>query len=165
MRKWLCFTIFLLFVGCSSPKPTFETVTDEAVLSVTGQEEYEILVYIPQDVVLSSDAVADNGMVYRQEDGSYYYETKILLADTADSAVRQISGRERDEMTVIQTSRFGLPEYRFAWYDNGFNHRADLVQDGLQFYCVIFSAAETAGNSCQDVMAQVFASFGISSAL
>lgn len=165
MRKWLCLTMFLLLVGCSGPRPAIETVTDEAVQSVSGQEKYEILVYTPQDVVLYSDASAGSGKVYQQEEGSYQYETKILLADTAQSAIRQISGREYDDLTVIQTSRFGLPEYRFAWYQDGFNCRADVVQDGQQFYCVIFSVAETAGNSCKEVMAQVFASFGISSAL
>jgi len=164
MKKWLCFLLCLFVVGCSRSEPTVETVTDEAVMSVSGQQNYEILVYIPNDVV-SSSAPDQCGIVYRQEDGSYQYETKLFLADTVDSAIRQICGQESGDLTVIETSRFGLPEYRFAWYEDGFNHRADLVQDGQQYYALIFSTPEEMGNSCQKVMAQVFASFGISSAV
>ncbi len=165
MKKWFCILLAFLFMsGCGGPQPVMETVTDDMAQTVSYQPEYEILIYIPQDVTVLSEDAAGTWEVYLHKDGDYRIETKTLFADTAQSAIRQITGLNAEELTVLETKRFDLPEYRFVWFSEGSNHRADLVQDGEQFYCVIFSTAEAVGNSCKEIMTQVFASFGISAA-
>ena len=105
-----------------------ETVNDDLSLPAASlQEEYDILLYIPQDAVLYTEGEAFSGKEYRHSAGDYRIRTQHLFADSAQSAIRQLSGRCADDLTVIGTRRFDLPEYRFAWYENGENHRADLV--------------------------------------
>lgn len=164
MRKYLLVLLALFILsGCGRQQPAVETVTDDAGIPDMANEEYEILLFVPQEAAAYDSGEACSGRQFRHKEGDYRIDTRKLYADSAESAIRQITGKSAEEITVIQTQRFSLPEYRFAWYDDGENHRADLVCDGDQFYGIIFSWPEAVGNRYSDLMSQVFASFGISS--
>ena len=164
MKKSCLALVFLLLSGCAAP--VWETVQDEipaVPVSSWLEEAYTVQFGVPETMELLE--AREDWQVYGTGDGSFEIETRTFLASGLDSAVRTISGFNADALTVLQTSRFGLPEYQFAWVaqtDQGSRlYRADLVLDGTECYAVICSRPETAGNVYDREIRQVFASFGL----
>lgn len=96
--------------------------------------------------------------------GDYRIETSVFLASGLDSAVHQLSGLDAHGLTIVETVRFDLPEYHFAWYDGsgeGLLRQADLVLDGETCYAVVCSRTEAAGPEGDAMTRSVFSSFGL----
>lgn len=159
----------LLLTGCSSTV-VWEQVQDlEPVQQVASwqEEAYFLQIGVPQELSLT-DRV-QNCSLYETDDGRWQVQTQMFLASDLDTAVRYLSGYEADRVTILQTSRFGLPEYRFAWYcqteEGGRLCRADLVMDEMVCYAVVSSTAEETGDCYEQQIRQVFASFGLSAGM
>ena len=69
------------------------------------------------------------------------------------------------ELEVLETRRFGLPEYRFAWAsasdEGNYVSQASLVEDGSYYYALIFSVREEMGSAYEGCAEAVFSSFGL----
>jgi hypothetical protein len=167
MRKRWYLAILLFFTvllgGCGEAAVT-EFVTDSVPVSAPVDPRYEVTVSVPQE---AQGALPPRGAerVYRPADGRYEIEVKSLLAESAESAVHQLSGFPAEELNVVKTSRFSMPEYRFAWYApdgaDGWVCRADLLQDGERFYCVICRVRESAEENCGQLAVEVFSTVGL----
>ncbi len=157
---FLMLVLSMALCGCQGEtKGVVETVEDE--ISVFSEDSFmEISVFVPQEegtIQLSAAPESFTG-----DDENYHIQTRRLLASSAESALRQLTGNAA--VTVLQTSRFQLPEYRFAWTEQGAEtlcYRGRMVQDGDVFYAVLFGVKESAGNKYDSLMAQVFSSFGL----
>lgn len=161
MRFLALISLVLVLSGCSMQSAAWETVTDS--LSQQQPIVYDITVGI------SESALTD------QTDQCKHYEVQEIQVDThtfqacnLNSAVRNLSGFEAEKLTILQTSRFDLPEYQFAWYsqteEGGRLYRADLVMDGMTCYAVVCSFPEEAGESAWTEARQVFSAFGLTPA-
>ncbi len=166
MRR--CFPIVLiltlLLCGCRA-EPDWETVDDAAVqVSATVEPPYIITYGVPADASMEPLSARNRGL-YVGEGGEYEIMSDVISAASLDDALRQISGFGLDELDVIETSRFGLPEYRFAWSsasDEGeYVSEASLVQDGGYYYALIFSTRQGLSGKYDDCAEEVFASFGL----
>ena len=156
-----------LLTGCQKPQPEREMVQYDASPTLAESTDvYDISIFLPPDVTVQENTSAENRKRYLHNGGAYELYTSVFLADSAESAMRMVTGRQADMLSVIETERFGLPEYRFAWYeeDASANCRADLVQDGDRFYAVVFSVEEEAGNAYNELMAEVFSTIGLNAA-
>lgn len=169
-RLFLAVMLLGLFClwGCGKTEQTaVETVGDDLSLQTSLGEEmlYDISIYVPSDVTQQTSDPASNVQVYAHESGEYEIYTQRLIAPSEESAIRQLTGRQKDELTVIRTQRFNLPEYRFAWFDDksGQSCRADMVQDGDVFYAVVFAVDQACSMDYRPVMAEVFSTFGLNS--
>lgn len=162
MKRGYLLAALLLLTGCS--KPVWETVDDEMPLvpAASWQDTaYEIALGLPEGVTLREETA--DARLYAGE--ALEVETSRFLTSGMESAVRALSGYEADEMTILQTTRFGLPEYQFAWVsqtEQGSRlYRADLVLDGMDCYAVVCSRPESAGDTLDPAIRQVFSSFGL----
>jgi hypothetical protein len=149
-----------MLCGCQGEiKDVLETVEDE--ISVFSEDKYmEISVFIPQDT--GTVQLSQTPASFVSEDGDYHVQTRRLLVSSAESALRQLTGNAN--ATVLQTTRFQLPEYRFAWTEQGEEnicYRGRMIQDGDVFYAVLIGVKESAGNRYDTLTTQVFASFGL----
>lgn len=150
--------------GCASAT-TWETVDDEIIAaSGPAEEPYVITFGVPSDV--DANPLTDgNRSLYVQEDGDYEILSDVVTAPNADDAIRQVSGFEAGELDVVETTRFGLPEYRFAWVsesdEGAYVSQAAVVEDGSYYYALVFSVREEAGNAYDESAEAVFDSFGI----
>ena len=150
--------------GCAATT-TWETVDDEIVeASGPAEEPYIITFGVPSDV----DAMPltdGNRSLYVQEDGDYEILSDVVTAPNHLAAIEQVSGFAAEELDVLETTRFGLPEYRFAWVsesdEGSYVSQAAVVEDGSYYYALVFSVREEAGNAYQDCAEAVFSSFGI----
>lgn len=167
MKKMLLlFCLVLLLSGCGAAAPVWETVDDTLPAEPVGswlEDAYTIVVDAPEGTDLL--ASTDGCQLYGTASGDYEVETDVFLASSLDSAVRQLSGYDSDRLLIVETTRFSLPEYHFAWYTEteagGRLYQADLVMDGTCCYAVVCSSLESAGNAYDSDSRQVFSSFGL----
>ena len=165
MKKGIAMCLLLVFLtGCSSP--VWETVDDVSAdaATVSGTDAaYRIETSLPQGMELLGQT--DGWSIYSNADGTMEVETRTFPASDIAAAVKLLSGRDPEYLNVLQTERFGLPEYQFAWVSQtecGQQlHRADLVIDGTDCYAIVCSTLEQAGNAYSDEVRQVIAAFGL----
>ncbi len=156
----------MLLCGCAAAEPTWETVDDvlpSDPVSAWQEEAYTITIGVPAQTELL--ATSNGWKLYAAESGDYEIQTGTFLASSLDSAVRQLSGYDAGRLLIVETTRFDLPEYQFAWYSDGEEggrlSQADLVMDGYRCYAVVCSRAEAAGSAYDSSIRQVFSSFGL----
>lgn len=166
MRKVLLPVLLLgvLLCGCRV-EPDWETVDDNIVQVAAAEEPPYIITYgIPDDATMDPLS-ARNRSLYVSENGDYEILSDVITAASLDDALRQVSGFGEAELSVLETSRFGLPEYRFGWAsssDEGeFVSQASLVEDGNYYYALVFSVRQGLGKKYDDCAREVFASFGL----
>ena len=151
-----------LLAGCSAGG--WETVSDDIpdeAAAVWQEEAFSIVTALPQGAALVAES--DGLQRYRVAETGLELEQRVFLAHSLESAVRQLTGLPADRVTVVETTRFNLPEYRFAWYDAdaGRLARADLVMDGMTCYALVCSTPEAAGGSLAQEARAAFAGFGL----
>ena len=162
--KWLIFVgLLAILSGCSGT--AWETVDDiqpQEPVEVWQREAYAITVSLPKDAVLLRQEAGYS--CYCAAETGLEVTTQVFLASDLDSALRQLTQLPADRLLVVQTTRFGLPEYQFAWYqpgEPGQMCRADLVMDGMTCYAVICATPETAGDAMGSAVREVIATFGL----
>ena len=159
MKIFALFSCLLLLTGCGVQTVGLETVSDP-VSSTEIPFSYGISVGLPETVL--TDEL--NGY-RRYETEGLRVETSVFQAMNAEDAVRTLSGFEATRLTIFQTTRDDLPEYRFAWYSQtetgGRLYRAHMVMDGMTCCAVVCSAPEGVGDSPWAEARQVFSSFSL----
>lgn len=160
-RMWLL-ALLVLLSGCS--RPVWETVDDEQPLAAAAswpETAYEIAIGLPEGMQKLEET--EKSQLYGSE--QLEVETSRFLTASLDSAVRTVSGYEAEELTILKTSRFGLPEYQFAWVcqtDQGSRlYRADLILDDVNCYAIVCSRPEAAGGTLDSEIRQVFSTIGL----
>ena len=154
--------VFLLLTGCGTV-PVWETVEDFMPTIPTStwlDESYAIQIGLPEHAKLTWQT--DTCSLYEAE--TIEIMTETFLASDLNTAVRHLSGYEAENLLILETTRFDLPEYQFAWYtqtaEGGSLCRADLVMDGSTCYAVVCTSPE--GENTMDTIRQVFSTFGLS---
>lgn len=162
---WLVAALLVLN-GCSVP--VWETVDDSemAVPAATWQDEvHDIQFGLPDGLVLQEQT--DNWKLYSNPNGDMEIQARRFLASDVDQAIRTISGFDAEQLTVLETSRYDRPMYRFSWLSQSeqgcYLNRACLVFDEMNCYALICSRTEEAGTMHEEMIRSVFSSFGLSS--
>jgi len=166
MKKLVVLALFTLCLsGCS--QPAWETVEDQIPAVQTAswlQNTYKIHVGTPENLKILEEQKDWN--VYSTNHGDFEIETRTFLSSSAEAAIKELTGIAAENLTILETRRFDLPEYRFAWVtqtEQGSRVcRADLVMDGTDCYAVICSTVEDVANQYDDEIRYVFSTFGLS---
>ena len=155
-RIWILALTVLLLGGCGSQE-TLETISDEAIQPAMAAPA-SITVKLPQEAavpVLESDLQ----QIYLCEG----YEITLENRPSGDltETVRQISGFNREDLTVLQTEQGSTDRYEFVWVSAGETGdrlgRAVILDDGQYHYCLSVLRDASAGE--EDRWDAVFASF------
>jgi len=157
--------LFTLLTGCG--QPVWETVNDIVLsepVKAWQEEAYVMQLGVPEEAKLILEN--DSGCIYSTANAELEIETRTFLASGLEHAVKTVSGFSQDELTILQTTRFDLPEYQFAWVsqtEQGARlYRADLIMDGTSCYCVVCSNLENTDDYYAFQARQVFSTFGLS---
>lgn len=143
--KKLCILLILcvLLSGCAAA-PTFETVDDVYAPSADPQP-CEMLLDLPENAAV----LTSNGENLYFCSG-YELMTQTLPGGDLAKTLKTITGYDREHLTLLETSRDGLPCYTCAWTSLGESGdrvgRAVVLDDGCYHYCLsVMADAETAG--------------------
>lgn len=159
--KWILLLFCFLFLGGCQGKASYKEVFADASAVWNPGKTYTITIGVPQD---AAEVKRENGSkTYCHEGGEYEIQTRVFYAKNADSAVNQLTGKRTDKLSIMQATRFSMPEYRFAWYDAAKRRllQADLVMDETTCYAVVFAVDEKMGNKYNPLITEVFSTFGL----
>lgn len=149
MRKcvlWMS-VLAMLLTGCAA-ETVMETVADEQAVPVMAQMR-EICLQLPEEA--ASPAVeSDSGRLYICE--NYEISVQILDGGDLDRTMLELSGYDRDALTVMTTRQDNLNCYEFVWACAGEQGdqvgRAMVLDDGNYHYCVsVLGEAEAAAEN------------------
>lgn len=134
MKKcWILLMMTLLLTGCGGQE-TFETVADELVQSVMAQPK-EVQIQLPEEAVLPA-MESENGVLYICKD--YDVTVQTLSGGDLQETIRQVSGYDMEDLTLMQTSSGDIARYDFVWTsvaDGGEQvNRASILDDGNYHY-------------------------------
>lgn len=153
---WIWALLALTLTACAAEE-TFETVSDEQVLSVMAQPR-EIILELPED---AAAPVLENEeqQVYLGE--GYELMLQTCPAGDLSGTVRNLTGYEKDKLTLIQTQWQDVTRYDFVWVSAGEAEerlgRGTILDDGTYHYCMTLLRDA----SCEGEWEPVFASFNI----
>lgn len=161
MKKWMVLMGMLAFLSGCAARETAETVSDEIlapVMAAPGQ----IRVELPGEAALPV-MENDSGRMYLCED----YEILLQTMDGGDldATMQSLSGRGREELTVMETCLDGIGRYEFVWAAAG--ERGDrlgrgvILDDGSYHYCMTALWDAEAMEKSQFSWDQVFDSFSL----
>lgn len=152
-----------ILTGCGAV-PAWEYVQDRVMpeeVLCWQQEAYAISLGLPQDCELLEEELGRS--VYGKED--LRVEKRMFLTSGKEHAIKTVSGLDASRLTVMETTRFGMPEYQFAWYqereEGGRLCRADLIVHDQECYAVLCSTAVESGSEHEQEIRQVLSSFGL----
>lgn len=165
MKLLILILLTVMLTGCSTSAP-IETVLDDyhPHNSHWKEDALSITYGIPEEIQANSHG--KDGVSCVINDGEMIVTSDTLLASDLNTAVRLLSGKEVEELTIVKTQRFGLPEYRFAWCDSSTQdevrlYTADLILDDIYGYAILCSTNEAAGNQYDLQIQNVFSTFGL----
>lgn len=159
MRKlWVILPLAVLLSGCGG-KETLETISDEWAQPVMASPR-SVSVQLPEDA-LAPVMENDTQQMYLCED----YEIILENRSSGDlsATIKQISGCEKESLTIMQTSLNGVERYEFVWAAAGEKGdrlgRAVILDDGQYHYCLSVLRDADSGKTSQIVWNEVFQSF------
>ena len=136
MKRWGCICLFVILLSGCKAEETLETVSDEWIVPVMAQPR-EISVRMPEDLVLP---------VLEQEGRQLYmgpnYEIMLETMSAGDlqATIRNLSGYEQEQLTILETDQGEWNRYEFVWTAAGEQGhclgRAVILDDGDYHYCM-----------------------------
>lgn len=145
----------VLLSGCAAEE-TMETMADvwaEPVMVV----QKELHLELPEGAA-SPVADTEGGQWY--DCGSFSVGVVTLDAGDIRETIRELSGFEKDALTVMETEAEGMDRYEFVWVTTGETgevfHRALVLDDGNFHYCLTVSGDAEAAGETKDVWQMIF---------
>ena len=158
----------MLLCSCERAEQTWETVDDilPAVEAVSYQNgAYTIVFDIPDDAIEAVFSEDSSRKLYEQIDGDYEIEAQVHPKQDLAELVRTLSGFDPEDLQIVTTSKFGMPQYHFAWYtagdEGGRLCRAAVLMDDTYSYSLTFSCKEDTGAVYDTTAEQVFSTLGL----
>ena len=154
----LVFLAALLLAGCGQT-PAAETVADvwEEPISVAAPRE--IRLELPGEAVACA-MESDTGRLYFGD--GYEVMVQTLSSGDLDATIRELTGFDREDITVIQSQAEDPKRWEFAWAAAGEGGerigRGVVLDDGNYHYCLtVLQDAQV--EDCQIIWSEVFNSF------
>lgn len=159
MKKLSLFLIVVLMLTGCGVSQTYETVTDELVLSVLA-EPREIYFQLAQEPLIPA-MESDGGQLYLC--GDYDVMIQTLESGDLDNTVYQVSGFLPEELTLLQTASGEIDQYEFVWtsaVDEGQQiGRATVLDDGNYHYVLSATVNSELIGEYQEIWNGIFESF------
>lgn len=159
MKRYLwVFMIAMLLSGCRA-EPTFETVADELAVPAMVQPR-QVYVALPGEAALPA-MENDSSRLYLGSD----YEILLQTVEGGDlpQTIRQISGFEEQDLTILTTETDGIRRMEFVWVSEGERGealgRCVILDDGSYHYCLSLLRDADASSDVQTNWNRVFDSF------
>ena len=148
----------LLLAGCGQVEAA-ETVADVWEEPVAVAAPREVRLELPGEAVACA-MESDTGRLYFGD--GYEVMVQTLTGGDLDSTIWELTGFDREDITLIQTRAEAPQRWEFAWAAAGEQGqrvgRGLILDDGTYHYCL--TVLQDAGDEdCQIIWSEVFNSF------
>lgn len=148
----------VLLCGCTAGQ-TFETVEDVIPVQPVAAPQ-QFYVSLPEEAATPTFTEDNAGQLYVCD--SYTVSKLILESGDFRATVRQLTGKEPEELQIIKTKHNNCDRYDFVWTAAGEDGlqlgRACVLDDGNYHYALTVMAAEERSGELQQTLQEVFAS-------
>lgn len=150
----------LLLSGCGTTQTMVETVSDEWEIPVAAKPR-EIALELPGEA-LACAMESDTGRIYFGD--SYEICVQTLSSGDLGATVEELTGFDRERVTMLQTQTGDVDRWEFAWATAGEPGerlgRGVILDDGDYHYCMtVLQDADV--TDCQIVWSEVFRTFDL----
>lgn len=159
LKKWFLLLLMMgMLTGCASP--TFETLGDIPHQQVAAPTPRKVVLTLPEE---AQQAVwSQNGdTMYLCDDYTIHLQT--LNAGDLQGSIRQISGFDREKLTVMESVCGDHDRYEWVWTAPGEGgdavFRCVLLSDGDFHYALTVSADATEAGGLTDQWNALLGSF------
>lgn len=161
MKKlWILIFAVLMLTGCGSAQ-TFDTVTDVYSPEPPAQQR-SVSLTLPKDAAAQVIS-GDNGTIYLCD--GYEVIRQVLPSGDLSATVMELTGYEKDALSVIETRSNDVARYECVWTAAGeagdVVARATILDDGQYHYCLTVMASAADAGKYQSVWQQIFASYSL----
>lgn len=161
MKMLLCCLLLLFCLPGCGRQDTMETVADVWDVPAMSAPR-QILLDLPQDAA-AAVLEGETGCIYMGENYEIILET--LESGDLDGTLRQLSGKGKAELTVLEREQDGLKRYEFVWAAAGETGeqmaRCAVLDDGTYHYCLTVLYPAEAEKSVNIAWQEVFQSFDV----
>ena len=156
MRKLLFICLVLLLLpGCAATQ-TFETVTD-VYEEPAAVPSYALTLELPEAASVCT-MKTQSDILYECEEYSLYVQT--MAGGDLDRTLRDITGYESDELSVIQTKAGTFDRYELAWTVAGEGGqqicRTVILDDGNTHHALTAMGDHTKGSQLAQAWQKLF---------
>lgn len=146
-RLRIILALSLLLTGCGAQQ-TFETVDDVQAAPVMAQMQ-KISFVLPDEAAVPAIENGDGEKLYLCD--GYTIAVQTMEAGDLGRTLRQLTGFDRDQLTLMQTEQTGIKRYDCVWSAAGEGGdqvcRAAVLDDGSYHYAVtVMAEFSTAGD-------------------
>lgn len=161
MKKCVELLLLALLLGGCTGEPVTETVADSLQVPVLAEPAH-IRVELPGEAALPV-MENDNGRIYVWDDCTLVLQT--LPAGDLEQTLYALSGRGREDLTVLRIPGEGRCRYELVWAAAGEGGdktgRAVILEEGNYHYCMSLLQDTAAPEKSQICWDQVFSSFSL----
>jgi hypothetical protein len=156
-KVWLILMLLLVLTGCGAKKlePMLDVYAPESL-----PEPAQVVLDLPQEAGMEGFA-GEAGRLYLCE--GYCIAVESLAGGDMNATLRQLTGYDAGNLTVLQRTDGGMQRYECAWTCVGEAGdqvgRAVVVDDGIYHYCVSVTAPAEKALKLQPVFRALFESF------
>lgn len=156
--KKLCVVLILaaFLTGCGA-KETFETVLDGNDVPAMAQMQ-QLELKLPEEAAVPSMENPDTGKLYLCD--GYTLTVQTMDAGDLNRTLRQLTGYESSQLTLLQTKQGDANRYEFVWSAAGESGdqigRAVVLDDGSYHYSVSVMAPADDSGSHADTWQEIF---------
>ena len=162
MKIFCLLLICLLLGGCSGEK-NYENLADVYQPQIQ-QEPREVLWQLPEGAAAQT-VRSDYGQLYFCD--GYEIVVCTLQGGSIGQTLKELTGYDLEELTVIKTGTTGSVRYECVWTSAGEGAdavgRAVVIDDGSYHYCLSVMALEEEAPQLKDVWQDLFDSFTLGS--
>ena len=156
MKKVLAICLLMvLLTGCGA-KETFETV-DDMIPAEVAVSPQQFCVNLP-DEAATPTFQDDSGEIYVC--GDYTISKQILTSGDLERTVKTLTGKQTEELDIIQTVQDGCDRYDFVWTAAGEEGlqlgRACIIDDGSYHYTLSTLTREEAAGELRQTLQDMF---------
>ncbi len=157
MKKLLTiFALVLLLSGCGAQE-TFETLGD--VYAPQENPAKKVAVQLPENA-LSQTISGTEGKLYLCD--GYTVAVQTLPGGDVSRTVREISGYDRDKLSLVETKKDSVTTFHLAWSSAGEGgdqiSRAVILDDGSYHYAVTVMAASRDAGALSETVQEILRS-------
>lgn len=161
MKKlWIVLPVVLLLCGCDA-KQTFETLTDSLLQPSVEPQSVELA--LPQEAATQVMGSDTEGEIYLCD--GYTLTVQTFSSGDLDGTLRELTGRDQDQLTVLKTQQVNAKCYETVWSAAGETGdqigRLKVLDDGNYHYAVTVMADADLAGQLSDAWQTMFASFSL----
>lgn len=161
-KKWMLLLLPLLLTGCAV-QPVYETLGDVWAEPVAVAEIRQVQLSLPEDAAQPVLQGEQGSQIFICQDYEVWLET--MPAGDLNSTLCAVTGREREDLTVLETQQDGVTRYDCAWSavdEEGERvaHTA-VLDDGAYHYCLTALWPSDKSVPVEEAVDQLFAGFAL----